>query len=73
MDTLGGGDRIDNEVVYKAVIPPRERDRLREVALADLRREIELGLDDSPRGDVALLDVEEIKAKGRKRLAQKKN
>ena len=37
--------------------------------IEDLRRQIAIGLDQVRRGDVAPLDIAEIKAEGRKRLA----
>ena len=43
-----------------------ERDQLREIRLEDLRREVQKGIDS---GESAPLDTEEIKARGRERLA----
>jgi antitoxin ParD1/3/4 len=68
-----GGYQTENEVVREALRLLRERDRVREMRRAELRREIELGLEDSRRGDVAELDIEEIKAEGRKKLARKQS
>jgi hypothetical protein len=39
-------------------LPP---DQVREMWLANLRREIQVALDESARGEVAPLDIEEIK------------
>jgi antitoxin ParD1/3/4 len=50
-----------NEVIREALRYLRERDRVREMRLASLRAEIQEGLDDSARGEVAPLDMEEIK------------
>ena len=68
-----GRYQTENEVVREALRLLRERDRIREMRLADLRREIELGLDDSRRGEVAPLDIEAIKADGRIRLAERQS
>jgi antitoxin ParD1/3/4 len=51
----------ENEVVREALRLLRERDQLREIRLANLRGEIQIGLDESARGDVAPLDMDEIK------------
>ena len=55
-----------SEVMRDALRLLEERDQLRAVRLEELRREIQKGIDS---GDATLLDIEEIKAKGRKRLA----
>lgn len=68
-----GGYQTENEVVREALRLLRERDRVGAMRLAELRREIELGLEDSRRGDVAPLDIEEIKAEGRKKLAERQS
>jgi len=43
-----------------------ERDQLRELRLEELRREIQKGIDS---GESTPLDMDEIKARGRERLA----
>ena len=43
-----------------------ERDQLRELRLEDLRREVQKGIDS---GESTSLDLEEIKVRGRERLA----
>lgn len=43
-----------------------ERDRLREIRLEELRREIQQGIDSGP---ATPLDMESIKARGREKLA----
>ncbi|HEY5140522.1 MAG TPA: type II toxin-antitoxin system ParD family antitoxin [Methylococcales bacterium] len=55
-----------SEVMRDALRLLEERDQLRAVRLEELRREIQKGIDS---GDATPLDIEEIKAKGRKRLA----
>jgi antitoxin ParD1/3/4 len=55
-----------SEVMRDALSLLEERDQLRAVRLEELRREIQKGIDS---GDATPLDIEKIKAKGRKRLA----
>jgi hypothetical protein len=38
--------------------------------LEDLRKEIKIGVEQADRGEVVPLDIEEIKAEGRRRLAE---
>jgi len=45
---------------------------LRESRLAELRREIAIGIDQADRGEVAPLDMEDIKLCARRCLAEKK-
>ena len=54
-----------SEVLRDALRLLEERDQLRSVRLEELRREIQKGIDS---GDATPLDIEEIKANGRKRL-----
>jgi antitoxin ParD1/3/4 len=56
-----------SEVVVEALWLLDARDRLREIKLEELRKEIQKGLDSGP---AAPLDFEKIKARGRKRLAE---
>ena len=60
----------EHEVVREALRLLRERDRVREIRLTELRKEIQLGLDEADRGEVAPLDIEDIKAEGRRRVAE---
>ena len=55
-----------SEVMRDALRLLEERDQLRELRLEELRREIQKGIDS---GEATPLDMEEIKARGRKRLA----
>ena len=55
-----------SEVMREALRLLEERDQLRELRLEELRREIQKGIDSGPSTP---LDMEEIKARGRKRLA----
>lgn len=55
-----------SEVMREALRLMEERDRLRELRLDELRREIQKGIDS---GEATPLDMEEIKVRGRKRLA----
>jgi len=55
-----------SEVMRDALRLLEERDQLRELRLEELRREIQKGIDS---GEATPLDIEDIKARGRKRLA----
>ena len=55
-----------SEVVREALRLLEERDQLRSIRLEELRREIQLGLSS---GESTILDIEELKALGRQRLA----
>ncbi len=56
-----------SEVIQQALWILEARDRLREISLQELRTKIHIGLESGP---ASPLDVAEIKARGRKRLAQ---
>jgi len=55
-----------SEVMREALRLLEERDRLRELRLEELRREIQKGIES---GEATPLDIEAIKARGRQRLA----
>ena len=68
-----------SEVVREALRLLEERDRLREMRLEELRREIAVGLEQLDRGEYAEYDekslaelFERIGTEGRKRLGQRK-
>lgn len=56
-----------SEVIVEALWLLDARDRLREIKLEELRKEIQKGLDSGP---AAPLDFEKIKARGRQKLAE---
>ena len=56
-----------SEVIREGLRLLRERDQLREFRLAELRKEIAVGIDQADRGDVVGLDMEAIKARARSR------
>lgn len=56
-----------SEVIREGLRLLRERDELRECRLAELRKEIAVGIDQADRGDVAPLDMKAIKATARSR------
>ena len=58
-----------SEVMREALRLMEERDQLRELRLDELRREIQKGIDS---GEATPLDMEEIKARGRMRLAARR-
>jgi len=55
-----------SEVMRDALRLLEERDQLRDLRLEELRRDIQKGIDS---GEATPLDIQEIKARGRKRLA----
>ncbi|TAN47855.1 MAG: type II toxin-antitoxin system ParD family antitoxin [Methylococcaceae bacterium] len=62
--------RSAGEVIRAALQLLEERDRMRELQLDALRKEIRRGMDS---GEPTPLDIEAIKARGRARLAAQKN
>ncbi len=61
-----------SEVIREGLRLLKEKDEIHNRKLADLRREIQLGIDQADRGQVKPLTdelAEDIKARGRKRLA----
>jgi antitoxin ParD1/3/4 len=59
-----------SEVIRDALRLMEERDHVRELRLEELRKEIQRGLDS---GEPTPLDIEEIKARGREKLAARKS
>jgi antitoxin ParD1/3/4 len=64
--------QTSSEVVRAAIRLLQHAEEGRQQQLEELRREIQLGLDDAAAGRVKALDGEKIKAEGRKRLAARK-
>jgi len=61
-----------SEVVREGLRLIEDRDTQRALQLRRLRAEIQVGLDQIEKGHVAPLDVNKIKAEGRKRLAARR-
>jgi antitoxin ParD1/3/4 len=61
-----------SEVVREAVRQLADREERRELELARLRRQVDIGLEDICKGRVAALDMKQIKAEARKELAARK-
>jgi len=59
----------EDEVIREALRLLKDRDEIRILAVEDLRREIQKGLDQLDRGESVLLDPERIKIEGRRRRA----
>jgi len=57
-----------SEVIREALRLLKEHDQLRELRLAELRKEIAIGIDQADRGEVAPLDMDAIKAKARSQM-----
>jgi antitoxin ParD1/3/4 len=68
-----GTYETENEVIREALRLLRERDQVREMRLAALRGEIQVALDESARGQVAPLDMAEIKRTAAESFAQNEN
>jgi antitoxin ParD1/3/4 len=65
----GGLYNSASEVVREALQLMEAQDRLREIQLEELKREIQKGIDS---GQATPLDIEEIKTRGRQRFAAQK-
>ena len=61
------------EVICEGLRLLKEQDELKRVRLEELKREINIGLAQANRGECTPLNIEEIKAEGRKRLMQRDN
>ena len=61
-----------SEVIREALRLLKEHDTLRSIQHEELRREISIGMEQIKKGQVAPLDIEAIKAKGRKLLVQQR-
>lgn len=57
-----------NEVVTEALRLLDERDRLRQMRLEELRKEIAIGIEQADRGEVAPLDMAQIRSEVQRRL-----
>ena len=60
------------EVIRESLRLLEEKDMLRQIKLEQLRKDIAAAVEEEERGDVALLDVEDIIARGKKQLAEAK-
>lgn len=60
------------EVIREGLRLLEEKDMLRQIKLEQLRKDIVIGIEQADRGDLAPLDVEDIIARGKKRLAEAK-
>ena len=61
-----------SEVVRDALRLLEERDRLRDLRVAELRKDVLAGVDDLDRGGAKPLDVRSLKAAGRRLLRPRK-
>jgi antitoxin ParD1/3/4 len=69
-----------SEVIREALRLLKERDELRQTRLAELRREIQVGLDQLEQGQYSTYDepslkalVQEVRTEGREKRARKQN
>lgn len=61
-----------SEVIREGLRLLKEQDELKQIRQEELRREVLKGYEQSRRGESRPLDVEAVKAEGRKRLATRK-
>lgn len=61
-----------SEVIHHGLYLMQDQDTLRQIKLERLRKEIAASVEAAERGEVAPLDVEDIIARGKKRLAEAK-
>lgn len=61
-----------SEVIREGLRLLKEQDTLRQLRLEELRKDIDLGIQQADSGDLAPLDIEVVKAEGRQRLAGRK-
>ena len=59
-----------SEVVAEALAELEVREEIRKRRFADLKAKIQVGIDQADRGDFVEFNAEDIKAAGRKRLAE---
>jgi antitoxin ParD1/3/4 len=64
-----GEYQSQSEVIRDGLRLLKEKQEFKAIRIDELRRQVAIGLDQASRGDVAPLDIAEIKAEGRKRLA----
>lgn len=60
------------DLLREALLLLRDRERVREARLQDLRQELQIGLDESARGESEPFDVEEIKGEVRQQLVTRR-
>ena len=66
-----GNYQSQSEVVREGMRLLMEREELRRLRFAELKRELQIGKDQIDRGETSPWDVEEIKREGRRLLAAK--
>jgi antitoxin ParD1/3/4 len=62
-----------SEVIREGLRLLKEREDLRKLRLEELRKEIQIGIDQLDRGEGVAFDAEKIKTEGRKRQASKRS
>ena len=60
-----------SEVILQALQLLNEQEQLRAIRQEELRKEIAIGIAQADRGEVSPLDMEEIKAEGRRLFAER--
>lgn len=62
----------EGDLLREALLLLRDRERVREARLQDLRQELQIGLDESARGESEPFDVEKIKGEVLQQLAARR-
>ena len=65
----GGMYHSASEVIRAGLRLLKDQDKLYEIRLAELRKEVAIGVEQADRGQVAPLDIQAIKSKARSRKA----
>jgi antitoxin ParD1/3/4 len=66
-----GGFASETEVIHAALWLMRDRQRVRELRIAELREELQPAIEELARGEGVPLDMEDIKRRGRERMARR--
>ena len=72
-EVASGAYQTASEVVRDGLRMLQERKQDRQARLEEIRQQIAVGLAELDRGERFTLDIEEIKAEGRRRLAEKES
>ena len=68
-----GAYPTSSEVVREALRLLKERDEVRAIRLQRLQAEIQIGIDELDRGEGVPMNIDHIKAEGRKRLSARRD
>jgi antitoxin ParD1/3/4 len=66
-----GTYQTQSEVIREGLRMLKNREDARKAQFAELKRQVQIGIDQIKRGETSVFDVEEIKREGRRLLAEK--